>query len=133
MKPNIHPDNYRTVLFFDSSANEGWLIRSCAETHGKTMVWTDGKEYPLFSLDTSSASHPVYTGKQRNVNTEGRASKFNQRFQSVMSSFRQGQIMQVLSSLKTAKQRHRDCQIVRRRGKVYVICKSNPRFKARQR
>ena len=88
MKPNIHPDNYRTVLFFDSSANEGWLIRSCAETHGKTMVWTDGKEYPLFSLDTSSSSHPVYTGKQRNVNTEGRASKFNQRFQSVMSSFR---------------------------------------------
>ncbi|HFB9213907.1 TPA: type B 50S ribosomal protein L36 [Neisseria gonorrhoeae] len=41
--------------------------------------------------------------------------------------------MQILSSLKTAKQRHRDCQIVRRRGKVYVICKSNPRFKSRQR
>ncbi|MEI2325526.1 type B 50S ribosomal protein L36, partial [Pseudomonas aeruginosa] len=36
-------------------------------------------------------------------------------------------------SLKTAKQRHRDCQIVRREGKDYVICKSNPRFKARQR
>ena len=53
MKPNIHPDNYRTVLFFDSGANEGWLIRSCAETHGKTMVWKDGKEYPLFALDTS--------------------------------------------------------------------------------
>ena len=84
MKPNIHPDNYRTVLFFDSGANEGWLIRSCAET----MVWKDGKEYPLFALDTSSASHPVYTGRQRNVNTEGRASKFNQRFQSMMSSFR---------------------------------------------
>ncbi len=32
MKPNIHPENYRTVLFFDSSANEGWLIRSCAPT-----------------------------------------------------------------------------------------------------
>ncbi|MBD3613493.1 type B 50S ribosomal protein L36 [Kingella kingae] len=41
--------------------------------------------------------------------------------------------MQVLSSLKATKQCHRDCQIVRRRGKVYVICKSNPRFKARQR
>ncbi|MFC2416365.1 MAG: type B 50S ribosomal protein L36 [Eikenella corrodens] len=41
--------------------------------------------------------------------------------------------MQVLSSLKTAKTRHRDCQVVCRRGKVYVICKSNPRFKARQR
>jgi large subunit ribosomal protein L36 len=42
-------------------------------------------------------------------------------------------VMKVLSSLKSAKQRHRDCKIVRRRGKVFVICKSNPRFKARQR
>ncbi|MBK0113988.1 MULTISPECIES: type B 50S ribosomal protein L36 [Delftia] len=40
--------------------------------------------------------------------------------------------MQVLSSLKQAKLRHRDCQVVRRRGRIYVICKSNPRFKARQ-
>jgi len=56
MKPNIHPENYRTVLFFDSGANEGWLIRSCADTHGKTMVWHDGNEYPVFMLDTSSAS-----------------------------------------------------------------------------
>ena len=40
--------------------------------------------------------------------------------------------MQVLSSLKSAKTRHRDCQIVKRRGRVYVICKSNPRFKAVQ-
>jgi large subunit ribosomal protein L36 len=41
--------------------------------------------------------------------------------------------MKVLSSLKSAKTRHRDCKVVRRRGKVFVICKSNPRFKARQR
>lgn len=40
--------------------------------------------------------------------------------------------MQVLSSLKSAKNRAKDCQIVRRRGKLFVICKSNPRFKARQ-
>jgi large subunit ribosomal protein L36 len=40
--------------------------------------------------------------------------------------------MQVLSSLKTAKARHPDCQVVKRRGRYYVICKSNPRFKARQ-
>ncbi|MEM7284309.1 MAG: type B 50S ribosomal protein L36 [Pseudomonadota bacterium] len=40
--------------------------------------------------------------------------------------------MKVLSSLKSAKARHRDCQIVKRRGRLYVICKSNPRFKARQ-
>jgi len=40
--------------------------------------------------------------------------------------------MQVLSSLKSAKNRHPDCQVVKRRGRYYVICKSNPRFKARQ-
>ncbi|MDB6163390.1 MAG: ribosomal protein, partial [Xanthomonadaceae bacterium] len=44
-----------------------------------------------------------------------------------------GFAMKVLSSLKSAKTRHRDCKVVRRRGKVFVICKSNPRFKARQR
>ncbi|MDZ7867953.1 MAG: type B 50S ribosomal protein L36 [Rheinheimera sp.] len=41
--------------------------------------------------------------------------------------------MKVLSSLKSAKARHPDSQIVRRRCKVLVICKTNPRFKARQR
>ncbi len=41
--------------------------------------------------------------------------------------------MKVLSSLKSAKKRHKDCQIVRRRGKVFVICKTDGRFKARQR
>lgn len=40
--------------------------------------------------------------------------------------------MKVLSSLKSAKLRHPDCQVVKRRGRVYVICKSNPRFKAVQ-
>jgi large subunit ribosomal protein L36 len=47
--------------------------------------------------------------------------------------FCRGSVMKVLSSLKSAKTRHRDCKVVRRRGKVFVICKSNPRFKARQR
>lgn len=40
--------------------------------------------------------------------------------------------MQVLSSLKIAKTRHPDCKIVNRRGQLYVICKSNPRFKVVQ-
>jgi len=40
--------------------------------------------------------------------------------------------MQVLSSLKSAKNRHPDCQIIRRHGRSIVICKSNPRFKAVQ-
>ncbi|SFN61299.1 large subunit ribosomal protein L36 [Candidatus Pantoea varia] len=40
--------------------------------------------------------------------------------------------MQVLSSLRSAKRRHRDCKVVRRKGRIYVICKTNPRFKAVQ-
>ncbi len=40
--------------------------------------------------------------------------------------------MKVVNSLKTIKKRHRDCRIVRRKGRVYVINKRNPRFKARQ-
>lgn len=40
--------------------------------------------------------------------------------------------MKVASSLKTLKNRHKDCRIVRRRGRIYVINKTNPRFKARQ-
>ncbi|GBO53630.1 MAG: type B 50S ribosomal protein L36 [Pseudanabaena sp.] len=40
--------------------------------------------------------------------------------------------MKVVSSLRSAKTRHKDCKVVRRRGRIYVICKSNPKFKARQ-
>ena len=40
--------------------------------------------------------------------------------------------MKVLSSLASAKRRHSDCQVVKRKGTVYVICKSTPKFKARQ-
>ncbi len=40
--------------------------------------------------------------------------------------------MKVLNSLKSAKRRHRDCRVVRRRGRIYVISKNNKRFKARQ-
>lgn len=84
MKKGIHPEDYREVLFYDSSVQQGWVIRSCAKTN-KTMAWTDGKEYPLYTLDTSSASHPVYTGKRRETNNEGRASKFNEKFKGMAS------------------------------------------------
>jgi large subunit ribosomal protein L36 len=41
-------------------------------------------------------------------------------------------IMKVINSLKSAKPRDKNCRIVRRTGRVYVINKRNPRFKARQ-
>ena len=67
MKKGIHPENYRTVLFYDSNATT-------------TMKWEDGNEYPVFMCDTSSASHPFYTGKTRQIASEGRASEFANRY-----------------------------------------------------
>jgi len=40
--------------------------------------------------------------------------------------------MKVRCSLKSAKNRDKDCKIVRRKGRLYVINKKNPRMKARQ-
>jgi len=40
--------------------------------------------------------------------------------------------MKVRNSLRSLKKRHKDCRIVRRKGRVYVINKRDPRFKARQ-
>ena len=41
-------------------------------------------------------------------------------------------MMKIKNSLKSLKSRHRDCRVVRRRGRVYVINKTQRRFKARQ-
>ena len=40
--------------------------------------------------------------------------------------------MKVVNSLKTIMQRHKNCRMIRRKGRVYIINKTNPRFKARQ-
>lgn len=40
--------------------------------------------------------------------------------------------MKIRNSLRTAKRRHKGCQVVRRKGRLYVINKIAPRFKARQ-
>jgi large subunit ribosomal protein L36 len=40
--------------------------------------------------------------------------------------------MKIRNSLKSLKDRHRDCRVIRRRGRTYVINKTNRRFKARQ-
>ena len=40
--------------------------------------------------------------------------------------------MKIVNSLKTLKKRDKNCRVVRRRGRVYVINKKNPRMKCRQ-
>ena len=78
MKKGIHPE-YREVLFHDISVDEYFLIRSTQKTD-KTKEWEDGKTYPYYPLDVSSASHPFYTGKQKILDTGGRVQKFEKRF-----------------------------------------------------
>ncbi len=79
MKKDIHPKNYRFVVFKDISTDFAFLSRSCADTREK-ITWTDGKEYPLVKLEISSASHPFYTGKMKLVDTAGRVDKFRSRY-----------------------------------------------------
>ena len=79
MKDGIHP-NYRDVCFMDLSNGFKFVTRSCANT--KEMIkMEDGRDLPLFKLDTSSESHPFYTGTQKSVDTMGgRVEKFRQKF-----------------------------------------------------
>ncbi len=78
MKSGIHPE-YREVVFQDISSDFSFITRSTLQTKDK-IKWTDGKEYPLYKLETSSESHPFYTGAQTRVTETGRVEKFRQKF-----------------------------------------------------
>lgn len=78
MKKDIHPENYRQVIFQDNSNNERILVGSTVETT-ETDKWTDGNEYPLKKMDVSSSSHPFYTGQEKSLDTAGRVDRFKQR------------------------------------------------------
>ncbi len=43
-----------------------------------------------------------------------------------------GKTMKIKNSLKALKARHRDNRLVRRKGRIYIINKTDPRYKARQ-
>lgn len=79
MKKNIHPDNYRFVVFRDMSNGDSFLSRSTANSK-ETATWEDGKEYPVIKLEISNTSHPFYTGKNVLVDTAGRIDKFKRRY-----------------------------------------------------
>ena len=79
MKKDIHPKDYRFVVFQDVSCDFSFLTRSTIQTKD-TIKWKDGKEYPLYKLDISSQSHPYFTGQQNLVDTAGRIEKFNKKY-----------------------------------------------------
>jgi large subunit ribosomal protein L31 len=78
MKKDIHPAGYRSVIFEDVTAGKRFLIASTVATEKKDK-WEDGKEYPMFQVEISSASHPFYTGQSKVIDTAGRVDKFKKR------------------------------------------------------
>jgi len=79
MKKDIHPKEYRFVVFKDMSNEMAFLSKSTVRTKD-TIVWEDGKEYPLMKLEISSTSHPFFTGKMKLVDTAGRVDKFMNKY-----------------------------------------------------
>ena len=78
MKKDIHPDNYRLVVFKDISNDISFVTRSCAPS--KETIEHEGTEYPLIKMEISNTSHPFFTGKMKFVDTAGRIDKFNKKF-----------------------------------------------------
>jgi large subunit ribosomal protein L31 len=79
MKEGIHP-SYRDVCFPDLSNGFKFVTRSCLQTK-ETIKMEDGRELPLMKLETTSESHPFYTGTQKSIdNLGGRVEKFRNRF-----------------------------------------------------
>ncbi len=78
MKKDIHPENYRPVVFKDMSNDEIFISRSTVNAREEIEV--DGVTYPLVKLEITSSSHPFYTGKQKLVDTAGRVDKFMNRY-----------------------------------------------------
>ena len=78
MKKDIHPDNYRLVVFKDMSNGDTFITKSCADS--KETIKIDGVDYPLIKREISSSSHPFYTGKMKLVDTAGRVDKFYKKF-----------------------------------------------------
>ncbi len=78
MKKDIHPKNYRPVVFQDLNNGFAFLTRSTVATD-ETTKWEDGNEYPLVKVHISSATHPFFTGEERVLDIEGRVDKFKAR------------------------------------------------------
>ncbi len=79
MKKDIHPKEYRKVVFVDSGTGAQFLVLSTVKTKETIKYNEDGKEYPAYFVEISSDSHPFYTGNEKLIDTAGRVDKFNKR------------------------------------------------------
>ena len=77
MKKQGHP-TYQDVLFVDSSTGYKFVCGSTLQPKEKEVF--EGKEYPVYRVPVSSASHPFFTGSKQLIDSEGRVDKFNKRY-----------------------------------------------------
>ncbi len=77
MKKDLHPSNYRPVVFQDLNDNTTFLTRSAVAT--EETITLDGVKYPLVKVHISSSSHPFFTGQEKLLDIEGRVDKFKAR------------------------------------------------------
>lgn len=84
MKKEIHPANYRPVVFKDMSNGDTFISRSTAAS--RETIEFEGVEYPVIKLEISNTSHPFYTGKSKLVDTAGRVDKFMNRYKKHMDN-----------------------------------------------
>jgi len=77
VKPGIHP-NYRKVIFIDTATGSEWETRSTLSSNETREV--DGEEVPVVRLEISSYSHPFWTGKMREVDSDGKIDRFRRRY-----------------------------------------------------
>jgi large subunit ribosomal protein L31 len=80
MKKEGHPP-YQEILFVDSSTGYKFVCGSTLQPKEKEMF--EGKEYPVYRVAVSSASHPFFTGSKQFVDSEGRVDKFVKRYAKV--------------------------------------------------
>jgi large subunit ribosomal protein L36 len=131
--PFYSPANRRgfaRVLFFVTWVKEGsqakkqrpsWAVSSAVEHYVDIVVATGSIPVPPTILPPSlvaGSSLSRYAG----------STSFNRRTRAAIRR----RPMKVKNSLRSLKLRHRDCQVVRRKGRVYVINKTQKRYKARQ-
>ncbi|CAM3098879.1 type B 50S ribosomal protein L31 [Lactococcus hircilactis] len=77
MKNGIHP-KYQEVVFMDTTT--GFKFLSGSTKFSKETVEFEGNTYPLIRVETSSDSHPFYTGKAKFQAADGRIAKFNKKY-----------------------------------------------------
>lgn len=103
MKKDIHPKDYRLVVFQDTSSDFKILTRSTVATT-ETTKWEDGNEYPLIKVHVSSASHPFFTGEEKIMDIEGRVDKFKARAEAAAKAKEAKQAAAKKSAPKNTKQ-----------------------------